>query len=102
MSTSYEIPLSPNPQTFQIALAGITYTLTFQWNTVANSWTLDIADASGNPIVSGIAVVTGADLLEPYGYIEFGGALTAFTDHDLATPPTYDNIGSTGHVYFTS
>lgn len=97
----YEIPLSPEPQTFQIALAGVTYTLTLKWNVPANCWVLDIEDQDGIQMISGIPLVTGSDLLEQYAYLGFGGTLTAETDHDTCAPPTYDNLGTTGHVYFT-
>jgi hypothetical protein len=98
--TPYEIPLSPEAQKFSIALAGVTYQLTLRWNTVAGGWVLDIANISNEPVVSGIAVVTGCDLLGQYGYLNFGGQLVAQTDHDLFTPPTYTNLGNEGHIYF--
>jgi hypothetical protein len=99
-TVSYEIPLSPQAQKFQIALAGVTYTLTLWWSTIANCWNIDIADAQGNPIVSSVAVVAGIDLLNAFAYLDFGGQLIAQTDNQLDVPPTYDNLGSTSHIYF--
>lgn len=99
MTTAYEIPLSPQPQTFNIALAGTTYGFTVQWNVQNASWIIDIADASGNPIVSGIPMVTGCDLLEQYGYLNFGFQLVAQTDNSPATVPTFDALGTTAHLY---
>jgi hypothetical protein len=78
--TPYEIPLSPNPQTFAVALAGKTYQLTFSWNTVLLCWLLDIATEDRTPIVSGIPVVTGLDLLTQYAYLGIGGSLVVQTD----------------------
>ena len=100
MTTYYEIPLSSTPQTFQIPLAGVTYQLTVRWNWVNASWILDIADSSGSAIVSGIPLVTGADLLEQYGYLNLGGSLYVQTDNDPNAVPTYADLGTTGHVYF--
>jgi len=100
MATPYEIPLTAEPQTFQIALAGTTYTLTLVWNQFASNWILDIADNNSVPIVQGIPLVTGTDLLAQYGHLNFGGQLIVQTDHDLNATPTLDNLGSNSHLYF--
>lgn len=100
MTTYYEIPLSPTPQTFTITLAGVIYQMTVKWNWVNASWVLDIADASGNALLVGIPLVTGVDLLEQYGYMGFGGQLVCQTDNDPDAVPTYANLGTTGHLYF--
>lgn len=100
--TVYEIPLNPAPQTFGIALAGTNYNLTVKWNTASLNWVMDIADANNNPILSGVPIITGADLLAQYAYMNFGGQLRAQTDGDLTAVPTYTNLGSAGHLYFVT
>lgn len=98
----FEIPLTPQPQTFAITLANVGYRMTVQWReTDMGGWVLDIADANSGPIVSGIPLVTGADLLAQYEYLGIGGALFVQTDHDITAPPTFDNLGLAGHLYFT-
>ncbi|MDE1158441.1 MAG: hypothetical protein PW791_09210 [Neorhizobium sp.] len=98
---TYEIPLSGAPETFSIQLAGITYVLTFTYrDSVMGGWILSIADEDENPMVNGIPVITGADLLEPYGYLDFGGSLYAQTDADVDAVPTFTNFGSSSHLYF--
>lgn len=97
---SFEVPLSPTPQKITMAMGGSTYELTVRWNVPNNTWMLDIADTDGNSILSSIPVVTGTNLLEQYDYLDFGVSLFAFTDHDLDSPPTFDNLGTTGHLYF--
>jgi hypothetical protein len=99
MTTYYEIPLSAQPQAFQIPLAGTTYSFTVWWNVVNASWMIDIEDASGNPLLTGIPMVTGADLLEQYGYMGFQFALVAQTDNSPDTVPAFDNLGTTAHLY---
>lgn len=97
----YEIPTSASPQSFQIALAGVTYKLTLMWRDApGGGWFLDIADSAGSRILSGIPLVTGADLLEQYDYLAFGGELWVQTDSDAAAVPTFDNIGTASHLYF--
>lgn len=98
-TTPYEVPLSSVPQTFQITIAMIVYVLTVRWNSQNQSWVLDISDQNNVPILQGIPLVTGSDLLEQYGYLNFGFQLICQTDHDLLAPPTYANLGTTGHLY---
>lgn len=99
MTTAYEIPFSSPPETFSITIAGIEYQLTATWCDPAQCWTLAIADSSGNPILSSIPIVTGADLLEQYDYLNLGFQLIVQTDSDPNAVPTFTNLGTTGHVY---
>lgn len=92
--TAYEIPLSPKPQTFAISLVGVTYLMTLLWNPSLACWVLDIDDANGNPVVLGIPVVTGLDLLAQYSYLGVGGHLIAQTDGSGALGVTYDGNSS--------
>lgn len=99
----FEIPLSPTPQQFTIALAGVVYTLTVKYlNVDQGGWTVDIGDAQNNPIVTAIPLVTGADLLEQYAYLNFGGTLTVSTDNSPDAPPTFQNLGVNSHLWFTT
>lgn len=101
MTTTYEIPLSAEPQSFTISLAGIEYKLRVVYADVAEGgWVVDIADVSGNPIVAGIPLVTGHDLLEQYAYLGLGGQLVVATDGDPDAVPTFANLGTTSHLYF--
>lgn len=100
MSSTFEVPLNANPQRMSIPLGDKTYQITVRWNVPMNSWSLDIADQDGNELVNSIPMVTGANLLEQYDYLEFGGDLFAFTDNELDEPPTFTNLGDTGHLYF--
>ncbi|RQR87730.1 MULTISPECIES: phage baseplate plug protein [unclassified Burkholderia] len=99
MASTFEIPLTPVPQTFFVSLVGVQYQFTLQWRDTANGgWILDIADSSGNPIVSGIPLVTGVNLLHQYLYLGLGFELWVQTDAADA-PPTYTNLGITSHLY---
>lgn len=97
-----EIPLIAAPQSFSISLNGSIYSVRLAWNTVAASWTLDLADVNNVPILQGIPLVTGADLLEQYAYAGIGGSLYVQSDGDLTAVPTFTNLGSTGHLYFVT
>lgn len=98
---TYEIPLTATPQAFAITLAGVSYRLTVIWRDApGGGWVLDIADDGGAAIVQGIPLITGADLLEQYAYLGFGGQLVVQTDHAVDAIPTFDNLGDMSHLYF--
>lgn len=97
---TFEIPLTPQAQVFQIELAKVIYTMTLLWCNGSNTWVLNIADRDGVPIVRGIPLVANTNLLEQYDYLNFGGKLVALTDDDPSVPPTYPNLGLAGRVYF--
>ncbi|WP_436286583.1 phage baseplate plug family protein [Robbsia andropogonis] len=102
MTTYSEIPLSSKPQTLTVSLGGTTYQLTVKWNAVSSCWVLDIADSTGAGIVSGIPMITGADLLGQYAYLGISGALYCQTDNDPSAVPTFSNLGTTGHLYLAT
>lgn len=97
----YEIPLSPQAQTFTIQLGTITYNLVVAWNDAPmGGWVLDILDNNSDPVVTGIPLVTGVNLLEQYDYLGFQGALQVQTDFDPDEIPTFQNLGIQSHLYF--
>lgn len=98
--SNYLIPLSVVPQTFNINLAGIDYTLTSKWNNIGQTWILDVADAEGVMLAAGMPFITGADLLEGLAYIGIDGALVSYTDGQPFAVPTMDNLGSGSNLYF--
>ena len=102
MATYNEIPTSGTPQILLVALNSGTYTLTLKWNTIAQTWIMDIGDASNNPLAQGLPLITGSDLLAQLEYLGIGGAMTVQTDNDPTAVPTYSNLGTTGHLYFVT
>lgn len=97
---AYEIPLSPEPQRFSIQLGGVEYRMRLSWSQHQTCWCLEISDSAGNAILQGIPVVTGVDLLAQHRHLGFTGSLLAQTDYDPSAVPTFDNLGSTGRLYF--
>lgn len=100
---AFEIPLLPaTPQALSISILNVPYQFTVKWCSPASSWLLDIADAQSVPIVSGIPLVTGADLLEQFEYLGLGVALYAQSLSHPSDPPTFDNLGDNGKLYFVT
>lgn len=97
------IPLVNVPQTFNINLAGVTYSLTCKWNNASDTgWVLDIADSAQNPIVAGVPVITGCNILDGLDYLGINGQLWCYTDGDSSAVPTLDNLGVNSNLYFTT
>jgi hypothetical protein len=101
VTTFYEVPLSGQPQSFQVTMVGVTYSMSITYRDALNGgWMLDIADVSGNPLVAGIPLVTGANLVAQYAYLGFTAELRVASDGVLDAVPTFDNLGTLSHLYF--
>ena len=100
MTTIAEIPLR-GAETFQVTLANTVYNLSVIWRDPFG-WFLDIARQDGTKLVSGIPMVSGIDLLQPYPQFQFGGALVLATDGNPTADPTFDNLGTACHLYFVT
>jgi hypothetical protein len=97
---AFEIPLSATPQTLSVSLVGVTYNLTVRWNDISRAWVIDLYDQNNSLLIGSIPMVTGEDLLAPYGYLNIGGQLIVQTDTDTLAVPTFENLGATSHLYF--
>ena len=65
-------------------------------------WVLDVYDSGGNPIVTGIPLVTGENLLAQYAYLGFIGGLWVQTTSDPDAVPTFQNLGGDGQLYYVT
>lgn len=94
------IPLTPEPQSFGITLAGRELRLTVRWHEAPDGgWLLDIAEPESRaPILGGVPLVAGCDLLAPYAYLNLGGELRIDGDE----PPTLDNLGDNVRLLFVT
>ena len=98
---AYILPLQPFPQRLSVSLLGTFYNLRTRWSNASNCWMMDIADQDNNPIVGSICLVTGADLLEQYGYLGIGGGLLVETTQGPPnTVPGFRDLGVTAQVFF--
>lgn len=95
-----EIPLDPRPQSFTIQLNGVEYKVTAKWNFYADVWVVDIDSTSEVPILLGVPLVAGADLLQQFEYLGFGGSLVVQSDSDPYQNAGFETLGLTDHLYF--
>lgn len=99
--SNFLIPFDNFPETFDITLAGVDYTIVSKYNDVDENWAIDIQDSLGNPIACNIPMITGADMLDGLEYLGIQGSLYVLTTG--ASPfdtPTFDNLGVDSNVYF--
>jgi hypothetical protein len=96
----FEIPLQPQNQNQSISLSGAQYNLVVRWNQFSNCWIMDIYDVDDNPVLLNRPLVTGADLLAQFAYLMIGGQMIVQSDGVTNAVPTYNNLGSVGHLYY--
>jgi hypothetical protein len=97
----YQIPTTPWPRVWTTSLLNVTYTLRTRWSNLSNCWMLDISDVDNNLLIGSIPLVTGADLLEQYQYLEIGGGLIIQnTSGPPDTVPGYSSLGVTSQLLF--
>lgn len=92
-----EIPLSPDNQQFVIAVSGVTYLMRINWRDPC--WHLDVFNADETPVVLALPLITGADLLAQYAYLDLGFVLVVGTDAVGQEKPTKNDLGITSHLY---
>ena len=102
---AFLIPLTTIPQTFQINLGGIQYSMTVRWNVTEydgnGSWFVAFADATtGVEIIDNMPLVTGIDLLDGLEYLGFNGSLIVYTDGDATAVPDFTDLGVQSNLYF--
>lgn len=95
----FEIPLSGRSEAFGITLGGTDYRLTLQYRA---GWILNIADANNSPIVGGIPLVTGVDLLGQYRHLGFTGGLWVQGSANPDDVPTFSDLGTGAKLYWVS
>jgi hypothetical protein len=100
--TTFVLPLQNVPQVFDIALAGVNYTMTCRWNAAPDAgWVLDLVNAdSGVPVVANVPLITGADCLAGLEYLGINGQMIVLTDGDAFAVPTLENLGVESNLYF--
>ncbi|ECY5338487.1 hypothetical protein AVB71_19445 [Salmonella enterica subsp. enterica serovar Stanley] len=92
-----EIPLVDDNQTFATTINGTVYHLSVIWR--GEYWVLDLADSNGSAIISGMPMITGADLLAQYRYMNLGFSLVVLCDVAGQENPTQFDLGTFSHLY---
>jgi hypothetical protein len=84
-------------QTYTLEVPGddqnITFIITQSWNAQAHYWVIGIYGNDGNPIVIGVPLLCGHDLLEQYQYLNIGSLYVVNTGDPTIEAPDDTNIG---------
>ena len=93
----FEIPLTPEPQSFRIDLGAIPVSMRVHYaDAPEGGWLLDIADDQEAPLVRGIPLVTGVDLLQQHRHLGLGVKLFVSAEK----PPAFSELGTVAHLVF--
>ena len=89
------VPFTDDPfQSFRCSFRGVEYVFSADYNSRSGVWSFGMADSiTQAPIVSGVPILLGCDLLAPYG-LGIGSMFAV----DLAASPSPALIGTTGVV----
>lgn len=96
-----EIPLTADNQRFMVQLGGRWLRFTLLWRDEAG-WVVDISNENNNRLISGVPLITGADLLEPYRHLGFSGELRVFLDDEATLAPGKNSLGTRSHLVYIS
>ncbi|HCW79877.1 MAG TPA: hypothetical protein DG942_02085 [Ruminococcaceae bacterium] len=93
-----EIALTNLPnQTYSLEIPGdnhnITFIITQSWNEQAGYWTISIYNQESEPLVLGIPLLCGHDLLEQYQYLKIGSLYLINIGDPTIENPDANNIG---------
>ncbi|KAA2237666.1 phage baseplate plug family protein [Salinarimonas soli] len=99
---TYEFPLTTGPQAFSLRLGDTEYRLRLTYRRAPEAgWILDIGRAAdGVPLLSGLPLVTGADLLAQHAHIGIPGSLYVVTDGNPDAVPAFDDLGGRTRLLF--
>ena len=87
-----EIPLNANPeQLFSANVSGGTYDFRVMYNSRTEAWSISVAQ-SGQPIVSGVAMLGGVDIFKQYN-LPIKNIFVVNVD-DATLDASADNLGS--------
>lgn len=98
MMNIVEIPVSAKNQQFDIRLSGKYYRVRLVYREFCG-WVVGIMSRTGEMILTGIPLVSGVDILEPYRYMGFSGSLFFVCD-ETAGELSHRDLGRGNKLYY--
>lgn len=96
-----EIPLGSVPGTVSLNLPGRSVRLRLTFEDGEGTWIMDIYDDGEAPLVCGIPLLIGLDLLGPYGHLGFNTRMFVLRrGGDPAEDIGYDDLGTAAGLFF--
>jgi hypothetical protein len=79
--------------------AALTLGLALYWDYMCGYWLMDVYDAAGAQLLSGVPMITGsypaANILGQYAYLKIGSAYVLNQSNGSTDYPTSTNLGTT-------
>lgn len=92
-----EIPLTPTNQQFTIKLSDTVWQFHLIWRESA-AWVLDILTVDNQPVIQGIPLVMGENLLAQYQHLISEGKLVLLSDEE--SDINANTLGTTVKLYW--
>lgn len=104
MATVQEFPLIPaSAQEMTITLGNKEYTIRFAWcDSPEGGWFMDLYDLQLNPMIRGIPLTAGENVLQQFDYLEMPGEIRVQVDENPLLEPSFENFGIAGKVVFVT
>lgn len=100
MSIPIAVLLTSGNQRFTLLIDGVEYAFVLRWNNAPlGGWVLDIYRDASTPLVAGLPLVTGADMLAQHRHLGIPRQLILAMDGDLDATPRYDQIARDANLY---
>lgn len=77
---TFEIPLNPYAEKFQIDINGQSYFMRTHWNDALACWTLDLGHSAEKLLICNMALVAGRNLLMQHEHLNLGFELWVQVD----------------------
>ena len=88
-----EIPLNPFSEQIENEIVGQNFSFKTRWNEFLRRWVLDIGRNKNDWLISNIAMVAGADLLDQYEHLKLGWKLVLQVDGRPEDEADESNLG---------
>ena len=100
--TVYRLPIPSKTAYFSedVSMTGVTYQITFEWNTRIEAWYFSISTQDGQPILVGQKILPSVDLTSRHKDTRLpDGSIVCFSTDDSRRPGRED-LGSYINLYF--
>lgn len=91
-----EIPLTADNQQFSIILADNSWRISLIWREIY--WIMDLQNERAEPVIGGIPLVTGTDLLAPFVWMGLGFQLWVVCGDAAQDYPSKTDLGDRSHL----